>query len=178
MNIINKITANFKNSTTLYIGEKITMTNHMIQSAMLAEKAKSNSDLICSCLLHDYGHFLIENPDELVKNHKDGHHENIGYEYLKKFIKKEIVEPIKYHVLAKRYLARDQKYFEKLSEASRISLELQGGILNEKQSKDFEKKNFFESSILLRKFDEAAKRIDIKMKSIDEYRDLLKSKLI
>ena len=47
-----------------------------------------------------------------------------------------------------------------------------------KQSKDFEKKNFFESSILLRKFDEAAKRIDIKMKSIDEYRDLLKSKLI
>tara|TARA_B100000029_G_C17539652_1_gene946172 strand:+ start:122 stop:658 length:537 start_codon:yes stop_codon:yes gene_type:complete len=178
MNIIHKITANFKNSTSLYIGEKVTMTSHMIQSAMLAEKAESDSDLICSCLLHDYGHFLIENPDELVKNHKDGHHENIGYEYLKKFFKKEIVEPIKYHVLAKRYLARDKKYFDKLSKASRVSLELQGGILNEKERKDFERKDFFKNSILLRKFDEAAKRIDIKIKSIDEYIDLLKSKLI
>ena len=39
----------------------------MIQSAMIAEKAKSPKNLICSCLLHDYGHFILENPDELVK---------------------------------------------------------------------------------------------------------------
>ena len=60
------------------------MSEHMIQSAMLAEKAKCNDDLICSCLLHDYGHFLLEDPDELVKNKFDGEHENIGYQYLKK----------------------------------------------------------------------------------------------
>ena len=74
------------------------MSDHMIQSAMLAEKSKCNDDLICSCLLHDYGHFIIENPDTLVKNNEDGEHESIGYEYLKKFFNKEIVEPIKYHV--------------------------------------------------------------------------------
>ena len=118
MHILEKIISNFQNNKSLYIGEKLTMSEHMIQSAMLAEKAKYNDNLICSCLLHDYGHFLIENPDSLVMNNKDGKHESIGYEYLKKFFKQEIVEPIKYHVLAKRYLARDKKYFNSLSEAS------------------------------------------------------------
>ena len=178
MHILDKIISNFKNNKSLYIGEKITIPEHMIQSAMLAEKAKSNDTLVCSCLLHDYGHFIIENPDELVKNDKDGNHESIGYEYLKNFFKKEIVEPIKYHVLAKRYLARNKKYFNLLSEASKISLKLQGGILNQKESKEFEKKEYFKNSILLRKFDEAAKKINIKIKSIDEYKSLLSSKLI
>ena len=65
--IIEKIINNYKTNKSLYIGEKVTMTEHMIQSAMLAEKSKCNDNLICSCLLHDYGHFLIENPDNLVK---------------------------------------------------------------------------------------------------------------
>ena len=154
------------------------MSEHMIQSAMLAEKAKCNDNLVCSCLLHDYGHFIIEDPYSLVNNNKDGEHEAIGYEYLKKFFNKEIVEPIKYHVLAKRYLARNKKYFNFLSEASKISLKLQGGILNNDESKEFKKKKYFKNSILVRKFDEAAKKTNIKMKSIDNYKSLLKSKLI
>ena len=178
MHILDKIISNFKNNKSLYIGEKITMSEHMIQSAMLAEKTKVNDDLICSCLLHDYGHFIIEDPDELVKNDKDGEHESIGYEYLKNFFKKEIVEPIKYHVLAKRYLARDKKYFNFLSDASKTSLRLQGGTLNDKESKEFEKKNYFKNSVLVRKFDEAAKKTGLKMKTIDDYKSLLNSKLI
>ena len=178
MKIIYKIISNFINNKSLYIGEKVTMSEHMIQSAMLAEKAKCNDDLICACLLHDYGHFLLEDPNELVKNKLDGEHENIGYQYLKKFFGQKIVEPIKYHVLAKRYLARDKKYFDFLSDASKISLKLQGGVLNPKESKEFENKSYFMPSILLRKFDEAAKRTDIKMKSIHDYEKLLSSKLI
>jgi len=178
MHILDKIISNFKNNKSLYIGEKLTMSQHMIQSAMLAEKAKCNDNLVCACLLHDYGHFIIENPDSLVENNKDGEHESIGYEYLKKFFNKEIVEPIKYHVLAKRYLARDKKYFSFLSEASKISLKLQGGVLNDKESKEFMKKKYFKNSVLVRKFDESAKKINIKMKSIDSYKSLLKSKLI
>ena len=173
-----KIISNFINNKSLYIGEKVTMSEHMIQSAMLAEKAKCNDDLICACLLHDYGHFLLEDPEELVKNKLDGEHENIGYQYLKKFFGQKIVEPIKYHVLAKRYLARDKKYFDFLSDASKISLKLQGGVLNDKESKKFENKSYFKPSILVRKFDEAAKRTDIKMKSIHDYEKLLSSKLI
>ena len=178
MYILDKIISNFKNNKSLYIGEKLTIPEHMIQSAMLAEKSKSKDDIICSCLLHDYGHFLIENPDNLVKINKDGEHENIGYEYLKKFFKKEVVEPIRYHVLAKRYLARNKKYFNFLSEASKLSLKLQGGLLSDKESREFKKKKYFKNSILVRKFDEAAKKTNIKMKSIDSYLSLLKSKLL
>jgi len=178
MQIIEKIISNFTNNKSLYIGEKVTMSEHMIQTAMLAEKAKCNDELICSCLLHDYGHFILENPDELVKLEVDGEHENIGYEYLKSFFKKKIVEPIKYHVLAKRYLAKDKKYFNLLSEASKTSLRLQGGVLNEEECNKFETQEYFKSSILLRKFDEVAKRTDLKMKSIQEYKKLLTSKLI
>ena len=178
MQIIEKIISNFSNNNSLYIGEKLTMSEHMIQSAMLAEKSKCDDDLICSCLLHDYGHFLIDNPDELVKNKLDGGHELIGYEYLKKFFKKQIVEPIRYHVLAKRYLARNKTYFEKLSKASKVSLELQGGILNDKDTESFKRKSYFKSSILLRKFDEAAKKTSVKMKTIHDYKKLLISKII
>ena len=78
MYILDKIISNFKNNKSLYIGEKITMAEHMIQSAMLAEKAKSNDDIICSCLLHDYGHFIIEDPYKLVVNKKDGENQSIG----------------------------------------------------------------------------------------------------
>ncbi len=178
MQVIEKIISNFTNNKSLYIGEKVTMSEHMIQAAMLAEKAKCNDDLVCSCLLHDYGHFILEKPDELVKLKVDGEHENIAYEYFKSFFKKEIVEPIKYHVLAKRYLARDKKYYNELSEASKISLNLQGGVLNDEESNKFKTKGYFRPSILLRKFDDAAKRTDIKMKSIHDYQKLLTSKLI
>ncbi len=178
MNIIDKIIANFINNKTLYIGEKVTIAEHMIQSAMIAEKAKSSNTLICASLLHDYGHFIIENPDELVRKKLDGKHEDIGFEYLRKFFKKEVVEPIKYHVMAKRYLARNKKYFNYLSDASKTSLKLQGGILNNNQSKKFEKKDYFKNSIKLRKFDEAAKKNNIKMKSIDDYKNLLISQLL
>ena len=177
MQVVDKIISNFTNNKSLYIGEKVTMSEHMIQTAMLAEKAKCNDDLICSCLLHDYGHFILERPDELVKKNLDGKHEDIGYEYLKNIFKKEITDPIRYHVQAKRYLARDKNYFELLSEASKISLKLQGGVLNDDESTKFEEQDYFKSTILLRKFDDAAKKTDIKMKSIHDYKKLLTSKI-
>ena len=178
MNVIYKIISNFINNKTLYIGEKITMSEHMLQSAMIAEKKKSSSSLVCASLLHDYGHFLLEDPDKLVKNELDGKHEDIGYEYLKRFFKKDVVEPIKYHVLAKRYLARNKKYYNLLSDASKISLKLQGGKLNKKESNEFEKIPFFKNSIKLRKFDELAKKTNIKINSINKYKDLLSSQLL
>ena len=47
MNIIYKIISNFINDKSLYIGEKVTIAEHMIQTAMIAENAKSSNNLIC-----------------------------------------------------------------------------------------------------------------------------------
>ena len=178
MSIIYQITSNFLNNKSLYIGEKVTMSEHMIQTAMIAEEKNSSSNLICSSLLHDYGHFILENPYDLVKKNKDGKHEDVGYEFLKKYFSKDVLGPIKYHVKAKRYLAREEKYYNLLSKASKISLKMQGGVMSNEESKKFETNEFFESSIKLRKFDEMAKKFGLKIKSINEYKNLLISKLI
>ena len=177
MNIINKIISSYSNNKSLYIGEKVTMTEHMIQTAMLAEKNNSSSSLICASLLHDYGHFILENPDGLVSKGMDGKHEEMGYNFLKKYFIKEVVEPIQYHVKAKRYLARDRSYYSTLSKASKVSLNLQGGIFDDKEAKEFENTKFFQSAIKLRKFDEDAKKAGLKIKSITDYKNLLISKL-
>ena len=178
MNIVEKIISNFVNNKSLYIGEKVTMTEHMIQSAMLAEKNNCSSSLICASLLHDYGHFILDDPDKLVNQKENGKHEDVAYRYLKKYFKKNVVEPIRIHVKAKRYLARNQKYYRILSQASKVSLHLQGGVMNEEESEKFEKEKFFDDAIKLRKFDEAAKKTDIKMKNINDYKSLLNSNLL
>ena len=178
MNIIDQIISNYLNNKSLYIGEKVTMSEHMIQTAMLAEKTNCSSNLVCSSLLHDYGHFILENPDKLITQSKDGGHEDVGYEFLEKYFVKDVLGPIKYHVKAKKYLAREEKYYKLLSEASKISLKLQGGAMSNEEAEKFESNKFFENSIKLRKFDEIAKKFSLKIKSINEYKNLLASKLI
>ena len=178
MNIIDQIISNYSNNKSLYIGERVTMSEHMIQTAMLAEKTNCSSNLVCSSLLHDYGHFILENPDDLVAKNQDGKHEDVGCSFLEKYFIEDVVGPIKYHVKAKKYLARVRKYYILLSEASKISLKLQGGVMSKKEAKKFERNKFFENSIKLRKFDEIAKKPGLKIKSIKEYKNLLISKLI
>ena len=63
MQIVEEIIYNFENNKSLYIGENITIADHMIQSAMLAEKAKCDDDLICSCLQMIMD--KIDDPDKL-----------------------------------------------------------------------------------------------------------------
>ena len=176
--IIKKIINNFKTNKSLYIGERVTMTEHMIQSAMLAEKNNCSSSLVCASLLHDYGHFILDDPDQLVDKKEDGKHENVAYLYLKRYFKKSVVEPIKIHVKAKRYLSRNKKYYIILSKASKISLNLQGGVMNDDEAKKFEDEKYFDDAIKLRKFDEAAKKKGIKMKDINDYKNLLNSNLL
>ena len=178
LNIVNQIILAFTNNKSLYIGEGLTMSEHMIQTAMLAENNKSSSDLICSSLLHDYGHFVIEDPNQLVNDKIDGNHEAIGANYLKNFFSNEIIYPILLHVDAKRYLARDTKYFNSLSEASKISLNLQDGIMTDKEANKFEQNENYENAIKLRRFDEGAKKTNIKIKKIEDYKKLLISKVI
>jgi len=178
VNIIDEIVFAFTNNKSLYIGEELTISEHMIQTAMLAEKNKCSSDLICSSLLHDYGHFVIKDPNQLVTNQIDGNHEIIGANYLKIFFPNKIIEPILLHVNAKKYLAREKKYFNSLSEASKVSLKLQGGIMSDNEAKQFEQNKNYENAIKLRRFDEGAKQKSTEIKKIEDYKELLRSKIL
>ena len=176
--IVEQIVKKFQTNKSLYIGEELTIAEHMIQTAMLAEKNNSTDQLICSSLLHDFGHFIIQDPDLLVTKYLDGKHENVGYDFLNNYFNPEITEPIKLHVQAKRYLCRDNTYYNLLSNASKISLKLQGGKMNEDETKKFTSLKFHRDAITLRRYDDAGKKPSIKMKKIEEYKDLLTVQLM
>ena len=176
--IVDKIINNYQTKKNFYIGEKVTISEHMIQTAMLAEKNHSSKSLICACLLHDYGHFVIEDPDLLVSKSLDGKHENIGFDFLKDYFKPEVTEPIKLHVQAKKYLCRNKSYYDFLSDPSKISLELQGGVMDSEEAQKFTSLKYYKDAIILRKYDDDGKIPNIKMKKIDDYRDLITSQLI
>ena len=178
MYIVDIIINYFQTNKELYVGEKITISDHMLQTAMLAEKNHSSKSLICSCLLHDIGHFIIEKPDLLVSNSLDGKHEEIGFKLLKNYFKPEVTEPIKLHVQAKRYLSKNKSYYDLLSNPSKISLKLQGGIMNDEESQKFTSLKFCRDALMLRKYDDGGKIPNIKVKKIDDYRDLINSQMI
>ena len=177
-NIIKKIVKKFQTNKKLYMGEKLTIAQHMIQTAMLAEKNNSTDELICSSLLHDFGHFIIHDPDLLVTKSLDGRHEYLAYNFLNNYFSPKVTEPIKLHVQAKKYLCRDNAYYNLLSNASKISLKLQGGIMNDNEAKKFTSLKFHKDAITLRRYDDKGKKPNMKMKKINEYEDLLTAQLI
>ena len=87
-------------------------------------------------MLHDIGHLLYEDKDPIHEG-KDGHHENLGANYLAKYFGEEVINPIRAHVDSKRYLAAvEDGYYDLLSEASQISLAAQGGPLLKSKRKN------------------------------------------
>ena len=178
MQIVDEIINKYQTNNDLYIGEKVTMSEHMIQSAMLAEQNRSSESLICACLLHDYGHFIIDDPNFLVSKSLDGKHEDVAFDFFKDYFKPEVTEPIKLHVLAKKYLCRNKSYWDILSEASKVSLKFQGGIMKDNEAKKFTSLRFHKDAISLRKYDDDGKMPNIKIKKIDDYRNLINSQLI
>ena len=99
-----------------YFGEPVTQLAHALQTAALAERAGASDALVVAALLHDIGHLLGE--DQAPSDH-DGHHEEIGDEWLQKYFGPAVTEPIRLHVAAKRYLcAVDPGYGASLSQAS------------------------------------------------------------
>ena len=111
-----------------------------------------------AALLHDIGHLLHDLPTDASEKGIDDLHEDLAAIYLQKYFKPAVVEAVKLHVAAKRYLcAVEQGYFESLSKASKISLQFQGGIMNPDEVSKFELNEFYKEAISLRRWDDEAK---------------------
>tara|TARA_B100000287_G_scaffold432589_1_gene492263 strand:+ start:1237 stop:2547 length:1311 start_codon:yes stop_codon:yes gene_type:complete len=145
----------------LYIGEKITITQHSLQVAEQAKKNGESEDIQLACFLHDIGHLLgFESNIELgMEGCGIEKHEQIGAIFLKNIgLSNTIYEIILNHVNAKRYLCTKYKeYYNKLSEASKITLKYQGNIMNQDELIKFEKNKLFEIFLKCRKYDELGK---------------------
>lgn len=142
----------------IYFGEEVTIAEHMLQVAHFAEKSGADELQIVAALLHDVGHLNNEFGDDYIEKGVDNRHENAGSSLLSPFFPTTITEPIRLHVAAKKYLcATSPAYYETLSTASKRTLELQGGVMNEAEKRAFESNAHADVAIKLRHWDDAGK---------------------
>ena len=145
-----------------YLGEPVTMGQHMLQGATMAEQSREPDEIIIGTLLHDIGHFTSEFGTFSMEDTEDRYHEDAGAAVLEQFFPKIITDCCRHHVAAKRYLcATDPEYFQKLSTASIHSLNLQGGPMSEAELKDFEKNPNLKKILKVRLYDDAGKIPDM-----------------
>jgi [1-hydroxy-2-(trimethylamino)ethyl]phosphonate dioxygenase len=141
-----------------YLGEPVTMGEHMLQGATIAEQNGQPEEIIVAALLHDIGHFTSEFGTFTMDDTEDRHHEDAGGEVLERFFPTVITDCVRYHVAAKRYLcATRPEYLSLLSEASVRSLNLQGGPMQPDEVAAFESNPNLEKIVAVRYLDDAGK---------------------
>ena len=145
-----------------YLGEPVTMAEHMLQGATIAEQNGQPEIIIVAALLHDIGHFTSEFGMFSMDDTQDRFHEDAGAEVLQGFFPTLVTDCVRYHVAAKRYLcATRPSYFDRLSAASIHSLNLQGGPMNDEEVTVFEQNPNLKDIIAVRFLDEAGKHPDM-----------------
>ncbi len=180
MNVIDSIFTLFREKAQgAYFGENVSEMEHSLQCAHLAERAGSDSPLICAALLHDIGHLLHGLPEDIAERGVDGTHESCGAVWLARNFGPEVVDPVRLHVSAKRYLCVvEPEYLEALSDSSRRSLMLQGGPMSSEETERFEHEPGFRDAIALRRWDDTAKVPTLTVPGLEHYRRHLETAIL
>ena len=159
-----------------YGDEAISQLEHALQCACLAERAEENPATIVASLLHDLGHMIAAQKAGLIEHDttKDDLHQYIALPFLRGLFPDAVLEPIRLHVDAKRYLcAINSNYWPSLSLASKHSLEQQGGIFDDHGVVSFLQQPFSGEAIRLRRYDDLAKNPDFKAPDLAHFEHYL-----
>jgi len=155
-----------------YGAEAVSQRDHALQCAALAERAGASDALITAALLHDIGH-LTDDDEGAALRGIDMRHEDRGADFLTPLFGENVTEPVRLHVVAKRYLcATNPRYMSRLSPASVNSLNVQGGPYSAAEAETFAINPHSGAAILLRVWDDLAKDPDAKTPSLSHYLDL------
>ncbi|TJZ65441.1 phosphonate degradation HD-domain oxygenase [Chitiniphilus eburneus] len=141
-----------------YGAEGVSQREHALQCAELAEKAGASPALITAALLHDLGHLVHEMGDDPAAEGVDDVHQFLALPFLRPLFGDDVLEPIRLHVDAKRYLCAAQPgYRGMLSFASQRSLDLQGGTMTQSAAAEFIARPYAADAVRLRQWDDLAK---------------------
>lgn len=154
-----------------YIGEPVSQIEHMSQAAQLAMKEGFDDEVVLAAFFHDIGHICVmHNETASMGGYGVMSHEKIGADYLReRGFPERVAKLVENHVQAKRYLTfKYPEYHRSLSEASKKTLEFQGGVMTAAEADAFEKDILFETSIRMRKWDELAKEMNIALLDLEE----------
>ncbi|MBT4016870.1 MAG: HD domain-containing protein [Alphaproteobacteria bacterium] len=157
-----------------YLGEEVTMSEHMLQGAQLAEQAGADDALVAAALLHDIGHYTNEFPEDALDRGINNYHDSAGAAVLKAFFPATVVDCVRHHVAAKRYLcATDPAYHDRLSAASIHTLNLQGGPMTENEVAAFRTQAGLDAIVQVRLWDDEGKVAGISTPEFGYYAPLL-----
>jgi len=157
-----------------YLGEDVTIGDHMLQCAALATAEGAPDALVAAALLHDVGYYLDPAPDNENETRPAKRHDVAAGRVLAAFLPEAAVAPIRLHVDAKRYLcAVDPSYRARLSPASIHTMALQGGIMGAEEAAAFAARPFSGDACRLRRWDDAGKAVDAVVPGFASYRPLL-----
>ena len=141
-----------------YSGENVSQLEHALQAAQRAESEGAGDELVTAALLHDLGHLLNLQGDSPTERGIDDQHQYYAIPFLRPLFPAAVVEAIRLHVDAKRALcAMEPDYHEALSEDSKRSLALQGGVFARAEADAFMAKPFAANAVRVRRWDDAAK---------------------
>jgi len=141
-----------------YAGEGVTQLEHALQSAQLAERSDASPELVTAALLHDLGHLLNLQGDTPSARGVDDQHQYFAIPFLRALFPAAVIEAIRLHVDAKRALcAIEPEYYDALSEDSKRSLTLQGGVFAREDLQAFLARPHAEDAMRVRRWDDAAK---------------------
>jgi phosphonate degradation associated HDIG domain protein len=151
-----------------YIGEPVSQIEHMSQAAELAIAEGFDDEVILAAFFHDIGHICAESAENMG-GFGVVSHECLGADYLRRAgFSERMARLVEYHVQAKRYLTlKEPGYYERLSEASRRTLEYQGGVMTEAEAQAFEKDPLCAVSLRMRQWDELAKETNVPLLELD-----------
>jgi [1-hydroxy-2-(trimethylamino)ethyl]phosphonate dioxygenase len=156
-----------------YLGEPVTIAEHMLQCAALAAGEGAPDALVAAALLHDIGHLTGPLGAYSPEDTADRYHDAAGAEALAGF-PPLVVESVRLHVAAKRYLcAVDPGYHDRLSRASRHSLSLQGGPMDAAEIAAFEREEHHREAVRVRLWDDAGKIAGRQTPAFRAFRPLL-----
>jgi len=164
-----------------YIGEPVSQLEHMSQAAKLASEEGYDDEVILAAFFHDIGHLCA---DDGEVGSMDGmgniDHEELGAEFLLKYgFSERIANLVRGHVIAKRYLTfKYPEYYNKLSEASKTTLQFQGGVMTSDEAAAFELNPDAELIIRLRYWDDMAKQINIPVNNVEDIKRMAINHLI
>ena len=160
-----------------FYDESVTQLEHALQCANQARINDAKGTQVTSALLHDLGHFLLdEHSADIAFLADDLNHEAVGADFLEPFFPDAVTTPVRLHVPAKRYLCTtDSKYYDGLSEASKRSLRVQGGVMSEDERTAFERIPHFEDALSLRRWDDLAKVRNLETPGLETYRKVVEN---
>ncbi len=130
-----------------------------------------------AALLHDVGHFEAIGHRQTPAQQRepiDYKHQETGAAWLAQWFPAEVTEPVRLHVMAKRYLcAVEPDYLARLSPASVQTLALQGGPLTEAEARAFARLPHAQAAVSVRRWDDEAKDPALTTPTFDHFRQLL-----